>query len=203
MGDRDRQAALLGVSERGAHQAEHQEAPGPQSARRAVGGLAETDDRERRSIEPGGQLRAGVAVDGDRGVPGAGQSRDDEPLSPHAGEPDPPTTPIEMSDDLGVDGVIVADLGDRDQHLDGSCWGSAIVHGGGPPTVAPEGRAARRPHRSAAELRPRIHQLTAGRRVLREVLPQLGHAQGQGLLLVLVLQRRCEEQVDGSLRRPA
>jgi hypothetical protein len=120
MGDRDRQAATLGISERGSNPAESQQATGPQPACGAVGGLTETDDRDRRSLEPGGQLWTGVAHDGDRGVPGASQSRDEEPLPPHPAQPDPPSTPIQMADDLGIDGVVVPDLGYRDQDFQGS-----------------------------------------------------------------------------------
>jgi hypothetical protein len=86
----------------------------PQSSRGAIGGRSETDDRQPRRIQLGCQLGACSPVHFDDGRPGASKSSGDEPLPLRPQEADPLVALVESSGQLGIDALIVANLGNGD-----------------------------------------------------------------------------------------
>ena len=115
VGRRDDQATLLKVAQRGAGAAQDEEGAREQAPPGTVGRRAAADHREARGVQLGGQLRTRVAVDLDDCVPGTGEPGDQQPLAFDTFEPDVRLAQVQPPDELGVDLMVVAQLGDHDR----------------------------------------------------------------------------------------
>ena len=78
--DRDDQPAPLEIADGCTGLSTDQEPSSRQAATGAIGGASSADHGQARSIQLGGQLGAGVAVNLDERLPGPGYPRDQKPL---------------------------------------------------------------------------------------------------------------------------
>ena len=91
--DRDDQPAPLEIADGRTGLSPDEEPSSRQAAAGAIGGAPSADHGQVRSIQLGGQLGAGVAVNLDDRPPCPGDPRDQQPLSIDALEPDVPLRP--------------------------------------------------------------------------------------------------------------
>jgi len=92
--DRDDQPAPLEIADGRTGLSPDEEPSSRQAAAGAIGGAPSADHGQVRSIQLGGQLGAGVAVNLDERPPCPGDPRDQQPLSSDALEPDVPRAQV-------------------------------------------------------------------------------------------------------------
>lgn len=155
--DRDNQPAPLEIADGRTGLSPDEEPSSRQAAAGAIGGAPSADHGQFRSIQLGGQLGAGVAVNLDERPPGPGDPRDQQPLSSDALEPDVPRAQVQPTDELGVDLLVVPELGDNNRRS--RIWsrsGSTITFHRAPRPLWPH--QAQPAHPPGSQRHPGIHR---------------------------------------------
>lgn len=117
-GDRDASSALRRSRARSGG-SQDQDPAVDQTAACAVGDRTEANHAQPRRVKFKGEFRPGVSFDFDQGRPRARHARQEQPLSFHPDESDVSQPLIETLDDLGVDTLVVPDVGNVDDGAGG------------------------------------------------------------------------------------